>query len=152
MSDTITARSTIAPPTSLTAELNGDAVVISWGKPATSILGYNIYQNGEKVAFIPQISPLFEFPFFNESLTEKMLVCSEITELIYTVELPPFTETRFDVTSVDAAGESTPVSLTLEYQRYFEFTSAQLIPNPIDVSRQFVISAGVRDDRELIIT
>lgn len=152
MSDNVLTRSSVAPPTAVTAALRGDVVVISWSKPATALLGYNIYQNGEKVAFIPQIAPLFEFPFSNESLSEKMLMCSEISELIYETKLQPFVSTRFDISSVSADGESELVGITVIYQRYFEFTNASINPNPVDTGRQFLISASVRDEHNLIIS
>lgn len=151
ITNTLVERAFIAPPAGVNATLRDGTVVITWLKPATAVLGYNVYQNGVRIAFIPQISPLFEFPFFNDSLREPELLCSEIAELMYLVNVEPFLKTRFDLSSVTADGESDLVGFYLTYERFFEFADAAIVPNPIDVGRQFVISAKVRDEQNLII-
>lgn len=142
---------TIQPPTNIDAYLEGDEVVITWSKSGTTILGYSVYQNGEKVAFIPQIAPLFEFPFANESLVSPMLICSEISQLIYKTKINPFESTLFEIAALDASGESARIGITLIYQRYFEFTDVQITPNPVDVDRQFLINATIRDEQNLVV-
>lgn len=139
------------PPINIAASLRDGQVIITWKSPDDTLLGYNVYQNGNKVAFLPRISSHFEFPFSNESTNEKMLIFSSITNLSYSAVIPPFTKTRFDVSSVSGNGESALVGLTVTYEHFFEFTDALIEPNPVDVMGEYVLSAAIRDEENLVI-
>lgn len=140
------------PPTDLQASVSPGLVDLTWGKSPSEVSGYKIYQNGVLMATTPWGKPLFEFPFANESLSESLLVMSEIRTDTFSQAIKPFTEYVYSVTAYAPEGESETVSITVYYETYLQITGITLLPNPVDAGTSLSVEADILETIEATIT
>ena len=140
-------RSTVSPPTNLTASVIPGKVTLSWVKSDSIVDGYHIYENGILVGETPSIIPIFEFPFSNESLLYPLIIFSEGEDFKFEREIEPSTSYIYEVCSFVGDTESTKISITVRYEPYITITSVVLQPNPVytneDISLSAVVDSGI---------
>ena len=141
------------PPTNLDAEFDEGTIHLLWTDSTTEdVQGYRVYQNGELIGTTPSIFALFEFPFSNESLTEKLLEISSQERVEFYQAIEPRTQYTFSVTAFDKYGESDPVSISIYYDTYLDIESIALIPNPVYTGESLTISASIDELYDVTIT
>ena len=133
------------PPENLTASIDSGTVALRWDRTDSSILGYNVYRNGELVGKVPRISPEFEFPFSNESLTENLLILSDSHSISFSDKISPFVEYTYAVTAYSNEGESDPISISVYYETRLEITAVSLEPNPVTTGSPLTVSVTVNE-------
>lgn len=132
------------PPTNLDAEFDKGTIHLLWTDSTTeNVTGYRIYQNGVLVTTTPAVFSLFEFPFSNDSLTEKLLELSSLERVQFYQSIDPYTNYTFSVTAFNKYGESDPVSINVYYETTSDITSVSLIPNPVFTEESLTISVFV---------
>lgn len=141
------------PPTNLVAYFDSGVVHLSWIESTTEgVVGYFIYQNGVLIDSIDSTFALFNFPFLNDSLTEKTMQVSAQDTVEYHKEIEPRTHYTFSITAYDQYGESDPVSINVYYETTPDITSVSLIPNPVFTGESLTISAFVDTLYDVTIT
>ena len=139
------------PPTNPTCSVENGSAILSWDESVSDVEGYRIYKDGVLIGSTPQILPMFEFPFSNESLTEPLLMFAngETTEFSYPVQ--PLTNYTFGIVSVAKEGESEMVNISLYYETHLQITAISLIPNPVLTGSPLTVSALVKEVIDLTI-
>lgn len=141
------------PPTNLVAYFDSGVVHLSWIESTTEgVVGYFIYQNGVLIDSIDSTFALFNFPFLNDSLTEKTMQVSAQDTVEYYKAIEPRTHYTFSITAYDQYGESDPVSISIYYDTYLDIESIALIPNPVYTGESLTISASIDELYDVTIT
>ena len=141
------------PPTNLVAYFDSGVAHLSWIESTTEgVVGYFIYQNGVLIDSIDSTFALFNFPFLNDSLTEKTMQVSAQDTVEYHKAIEPRTHYTFSVTAYDQYGESDPVSISIYYDTYLDIESIALIPNPVYAGESLTISASIDELYDVTIT
>ena len=141
------------PPTNLVAYFDSGVVHLSWIESTTEgVVGYFIYQNGVLIDSIDSTFALFNFPFLNDSLTEKTMQVSAQDTVEYYKAIEPRIQYTFSITAYDQYGESDPVSIKIYYDTYLDIESIALIPNPVYAGESLTISASIDELYDVTIT
>lgn len=127
-------------------------VLLSWESEDQSVTEFRIRQNGELIGVVPREIPIFEFPFSNESLTEDVIVLSEIVRYEFEVPTVEKTQYTFSVSKVKNGLEETIDSKNVYYETYLNLLDFLIVPNPCEVGDELTITASLESGMNTIIT
>ncbi len=152
--------STLINPTALQGSIaDGGIASITWTPSTDSkVKGYSIYMLSPQrvlVGYAPYGKPEFKFAFSNESLTEKLIEMSSYLENAFLYQLEKRTQYIFSVVSYNDETENTPEDgpkINMYYDTRPIFDSMSLKPNPAFTKETLLISAGITEQIESIIT
>ncbi len=150
----------ITDPTALQGSIaEGGIASITWTPSTDSkVKGYSIYMLSPErvlVGYAPYGKPAFKFAFSNESLTQKLLEMSSYLENAFLYQLKKRTQYVFSVVSYSDDLENTPEDgpkINMYYDTKLVFSSMSLKPNPAFTKETLLISTGITEEINSIIT